>query len=407
MGPAARGYEAEEIFHEEDPLRVMRRLEEEGWLKHLSPALAVAKANVGELDKLREVQTQLQMAGIHPDAAAANFPLLTAKLSTEEVAELKKSFVRPGFVAEIAHLETEAKEFATQLGSKSLTLPSQMWKMIHAAKPEAVLWVAYSSKSTTLQAKLKSFETEWPKARTKIPYVLMQEMRIVPTLENFNEVVELLFFELMDGRLGTVEELKAFLEPFSPPAPPPPLKLGRSRAGKKDAKGKAKKKGALEELALDPEDDPDAERDPLAADENDESELDEVAELVGKSLMDDLLLETSNLDAPDEEASSNDSDSLGEDTESLEAAASGEQPVKVSSSPSEPKKGKSSGKGAAAASERAVREADPKKRQAQPVLAKKAAKTVPRAIVVDPPPPRAKAASTKKSTPKAPGSKKS
>ena len=48
-----RGYETEEIFHEEDPLRVLRRLETEGWMKFLFPALASAKANVVELERLR------------------------------------------------------------------------------------------------------------------------------------------------------------------------------------------------------------------------------------------------------------------------------------------------------------------------------------------------------------------
>src|ERR1700678_431648 len=101
MGDFQRGYETEEIFHEEDPLRVLRRLEAEGWMKHLFPALAAAKANVAELERLRDVQSQLQIQGIHPEAAVANFPLLTAKMAPKEVAALKKSFVRPGFVDEI------------------------------------------------------------------------------------------------------------------------------------------------------------------------------------------------------------------------------------------------------------------------------------------------------------------
>ena len=49
-----RGYETEEIFHEEDPLRVLKRLESEGWMKFLMPALSSAKANVTELERLRE-----------------------------------------------------------------------------------------------------------------------------------------------------------------------------------------------------------------------------------------------------------------------------------------------------------------------------------------------------------------
>ncbi|MGD0797490.1 MAG: CCA tRNA nucleotidyltransferase [Acidobacteriaceae bacterium] len=243
MSAFQRGYETEEIVHEEDPLRVMRGLEAEGWMKKLAPAWSSVKANVAELEKLREAHMHLQMQGIDADTSAAQFPLLTAKMGSKDVSELKRSFPRKGFVAEIDHLEREGKHFATELGSKHAATPSAAWKLLHSARPEAVLWVAYSTKSAALQAKFKAFYTEWPLARQKIPYTLMQEMRIVPGLPGFDELVEKIFFELMDGRLGTVEEMKAFLEPYSPPAPPPPVHLRRARATKKDAKAaKARKK---------------------------------------------------------------------------------------------------------------------------------------------------------------------
>ncbi len=242
-----RGYETEEIFHEEDPLRVLKRLEHEGWMKHLFPALASAKANVAELHRLRESQTQLELQGIHPEAAAANFPLLTAKMAPKEISALKASFPRKGFVAEIAALEGSAKEFATQFTGKNAATPSQAWKLLHTAKPEAVLWVAHTSKAAAVQNKFKNFYTEWPQARLKLPYTQMQEMRIVPGVPKYDELLEKLFFELMDNKLGTVEEMKAYLEPYSPPAPPPPVHLRRPRAAKKEAKpAKSRKKAAVE-----------------------------------------------------------------------------------------------------------------------------------------------------------------
>jgi tRNA nucleotidyltransferase (CCA-adding enzyme) len=240
-----RGYETEEIFHEEDPLRVLRRLEAEGWMKHLFPALSSTKANLAELDRLRESQMQLQMQGIHPEAAVANFPLLTAKMAPKDVTALKKSFARQGFVAEIAALESEAKAFATEFAGKGAATPSQAWKLLHSAKPESILWVAHTSKNAGIQAKFKGFFTEWAQARQKIPYVLMQEMRIVPDLPIYNELLDKLFFELMDNKLGTVEEMKAYLEPYSPPAPPPPVHLRRPRMAKKDAKPPKSRKKAV------------------------------------------------------------------------------------------------------------------------------------------------------------------
>jgi tRNA nucleotidyltransferase/poly(A) polymerase len=261
MSAWQRGYEAEEIVHEEDPLRVMRGLEHEGWMKQLASGWSSAKANAAELEKLREGQMQLQLRGINADASAAHFPLLTAKMQAKDVKVLKKSFPRQGFVKEVDALEGEAKKFAAELGARQAATPSVAWKMLMRARPEVVLWVAYSTKNAALQAKFKNFYTEWPQARQKIPYTLMQEMRIVPGLAGFDELVEKVFFELMDGKLGTEEAMKAYLGPYSPPAPPPPVHLRRARATKKDGKvAKARKKadagvgqpengGGLEEVA--------------------------------------------------------------------------------------------------------------------------------------------------------------
>ena len=261
MQDVQRGYELEEIVHEEDPLRILKRLEADGWMAHLAPYWTSAKVNIVELDKMRDTLAQLQMQGIHPDTAAVQFPLITSKLTAKEVASLKQGFPRQGFVKEIEALEEEAKEVATQLGSKAAALPSQAWRLIMSAKPEAVLQVAYSTRSASLQAKFKSFFTEWPAARQKMPYTLMQEMRIVPELAGYDELLEKLFFELMDGKLSTIEEMKAFLEPYSPPAPPPPVNMRRARASKKEPKvSKAKlKKAAKAEAESEEEADLDAE----------------------------------------------------------------------------------------------------------------------------------------------------
>lgn len=242
-----RGYEAEEIVHEEEPLRVMRSLENEGWLKRLAPGWSVARVNAAEMEKLRETQAQLQMRGIQADASAAQFPLLTAKMAAKDVKALKRSFPRQGFVERIGALEGEAKRFAAELASKQAATPSAFWKMLMAARPEVVLWVAHSTRNAALQARFQSFYTEWPLARQRIPYVQMQEMRIVPGVDGFDQLVEKIFFELMDGRLASAEEMKTFLEPYSPPAPPPTVHPRRARASKKDAKAKARKKTETDE----------------------------------------------------------------------------------------------------------------------------------------------------------------
>jgi tRNA nucleotidyltransferase (CCA-adding enzyme) len=243
-------YELEEIFHEEDPLRVLKRLEAEGWAKVLFPAWTSSKVNEGELDKLRDTIGRLESMGIFPDPSAAYFPLLTSKLAPKEVTELKKKFARPGFAEQIPALEADTKEFAALFTSKAAAAPSDAWKMLFAAKPEAVLWLAHTTKSAPLKARFEAFFNDWSQARLKIPYQLMQEMRITPALPGYHELVEKLFFAVMDSKLDTPEAARAFLEPFSPPAPPPPVNM-RRRAVKREAKvpkPRGKKAAAAEDI---------------------------------------------------------------------------------------------------------------------------------------------------------------
>jgi hypothetical protein len=245
-----RGYELEEIAYEEDGLRVLRHLENEGWMKALMPAWGPKVVNAAGLDDLRDKVGVLQLQGIFPDASAIAFPLLTAKLTPKDVATLKHGFPRQAFVEAIDGMEAQGKALAAEFTGKSAAAPSAAWKLLHAAKPEAVLQMVFAVKSGSVQNKFKAFTAEWPQARLKIPYALMLEMRITPDLPGYDELVEKLFFELMDGKLSTVEEMKAYLEPYSPPAPPPPVNLRRPRAAKKESK-RAKKTAPVVEEAVD------------------------------------------------------------------------------------------------------------------------------------------------------------
>lgn len=229
ISPYLRGYELEEIGHEEDPLRVLRALESEGWMKTLCAAWTVAKADVKGLEELTRIYVKLLMLGVNPDTSAAHMELLTAKMQPKDIASLKRSFPRHGFVEQWNGLEKSAKDFSKELLGKAATTPSATWKLLTRYSPEAVLWLAFSSKNAQVKEKFNNFFTVWPEARQKIPVALMAEMRITPELPDYGNIAEALFFQFMDAKLQTDEEIRKFLEPFSPPAPPPPVVIRRTR----------------------------------------------------------------------------------------------------------------------------------------------------------------------------------
>lgn len=241
----ARSLELEQIGHEEEGLKVLRALEAEGWMKVLFPAWTAAKADEAKLTALHELAVDLNMQGVHPDMSAAQMQLLTAKLPAKDLSALKKSLLRPGFVEEWNHLDSIASAFAKVLLAKQNTKPSATFKLFTTYDPEAILWLGFTSKVAAVQERYNLFLKVWPDVRQRTPHALMQEMRITPDLPKYNDIVHLIFLELIDGKLTTPEEMRAFLEPHSPPAPPPQVTVKRARA-RRNAEAKMKER-ALEE----------------------------------------------------------------------------------------------------------------------------------------------------------------
>jgi tRNA nucleotidyltransferase/poly(A) polymerase len=243
----ARSQELEQIGHEEDGLKVLHALEAEGWMKVLFPAWSAAKADEAKLTALHDLAASFEAQNVHPDVSAAQMQLLTAKLQPKDIAALKKLLLRPGFVEEWNSLDALAAGFAKVLLDKKNATPSVSYKLFMSYDPEAILWLGFTSKQQAVQERFNLFLKTWPETRQRIPYALMLEMRITPELANYNEIVEKIFLELIDGKLNTPEEMRAFLEPYSPPAPPPPVTIKKSRARRAEAKLKEEEADEEEE----------------------------------------------------------------------------------------------------------------------------------------------------------------
>jgi tRNA nucleotidyltransferase/poly(A) polymerase len=274
-----------------------KELEEEGWMKALFPAWTSAKADEEKLKALHELAVGLLVQGVHADMSAAQMQLLTAKLAAKDLAAMKKELLRPGFVAEWNSLDAIAAGFQKVLLSKEHAKPSAGYKLFTTYDPEAVLWLGFTSKTASVKDRYEQFLKTWPEARQNIPHALMQEMRITPELPAYNEIVHAVFLELIDGKLTTPEEMRAFLEPHSPPAPPPQVTIKRPRVKRADK---------IKEQAFD--DDEDAEDTPIGDDDlddigGDEDEIDLTMNLPKSDLEgDELEPAEDDLDLDDEEA---------------------------------------------------------------------------------------------------------
>ena len=267
LSAEARRQELEQIGHEEEALKVLRALESEGWMQILFPAWASSKADEEKLIALHALAGELLAQGVHADMSAAQMQLLTAGLASKDRAALKKLMLRPGFVAEWNNLDAMAAEFAKVLLAAENSTPSACFKLFTSYDPEAILWLGFTNKEPAIQDRFNLFLKVWPETRQRIPHALMQEMRITPELAAYREIVQAVFLELIDGRLTAIEEVRAFLEPHSPPAPPPKETIKRPRA-KRGAEAKLKEHSYDDEDSED-ESDEDDDLDDIGGDDDD------------------------------------------------------------------------------------------------------------------------------------------
>ena len=257
------GYEIEQIAYEDDPLGVMKSLEEQDWLKVLHPHWATAKVDQAGLTALLKTRQQLLEIGVDGNPSAAVMYFLTDKLPEKETAEIQKAIPNKTLVESWKRLEDDAKELAKKLTGKDSATPSMTWDVLTASKPETLMFLTATTKQQAVQKHIENYFGKWRQIPQRFPLPEMIELQITQSQPNYKEVTDKVFRLLLDGKLRTPSETTKFLKPFAPPPPPPPPppkeKRGKAKAAEaaaaaaaaaeaaKKAAAEAPKKGAKAE----------------------------------------------------------------------------------------------------------------------------------------------------------------
>jgi len=228
----AIGQEIEQIAYEDDPLHILRVLENEDWLKVLHPHWTTAKVDTNGLSELLKTRQQMNELGYTPDPSPAVLYFLTARLADKDIADIRKLIPRKDLVAAWKDLEDNAKELAKRLTGKEAATPSRTWKLLSEARPEMTLFLAVTARQQAVAQKIKNFFTKWRQIQQKLPLPEMAELHITPQLPIYPKIAHDAFMLMLDGKLRSRTEILKFLKPLAPPPPPPPPPPKRGRAAK-------------------------------------------------------------------------------------------------------------------------------------------------------------------------------
>jgi len=253
----AIGYEISQLAYEDDPVKAVKALENEGWLKILHEHWTTAKMDTAGLTDMAKTRQQMTDLGYNPDPSAAVIYFLTAKLGDKDIKDIQKAIPRKDLVTAWKDLEDDAKEFAKRLTGKEAATPSKTWKLLSEARQDLILFLDITSKQQAVTQRISNFFTKWRQVQQRLPLPEMTELLITPQMPEYKKIANDVFMLLLDGKLRSQSEIMKYLKPLAPPPPPPPPPPRRGRGAKAAAvttpvvtPGKAGKKKGKEEAAV-------------------------------------------------------------------------------------------------------------------------------------------------------------
>lgn len=247
LTPEQQGRELESALREDNPERVLKLYQDRGILAGLDRSLT--KVPYGSFRKIGA----LSRKSSSKDFFLLNFNCLVSKLGAPHRRRLAQKVLRDPKAIKLAlNMEREAKALARTLSSAKCGIPSQAYKVL-ARQPKPLLHflLAYYPQGK-IQSRIKNYLQKAPQISAQLPESELLVLGVKPG-PKFDKIMEQIFFDQLDGKIKThqqlIKELRSLAgikEPPVPPSPPPKAAqpLHPKRAGRlaKIAHAAAKRK---------------------------------------------------------------------------------------------------------------------------------------------------------------------
>lgn len=208
---AALRRELVQIAEEPNPGEVIRALESRQLLTLFAPALGGAKVNYAGFQKLQKALQAIPYgADVEIERLGIFLYTLAEPLTPKERAALiKSSGLTRADVAAWQKLEPRAKKLEKALKSAALKKPSQIYRLLHAAPGDELLFLLARSQERLVQDRLKNYLQKYLQVAQEVTEADVVQKGATPGTPRFNKLREELIAQRLDSR------------PKRPPAPEP------------------------------------------------------------------------------------------------------------------------------------------------------------------------------------------
>src|SRR5437867_4837909 len=235
LDPVRQGRELQAILRENDPAKTLRILSNRGLAAGLDRKLAPARIPYERFARIRDLARTVSGS----DPFLLNFHNAVSGLSRAHQRRLAKTAVgnrKP--VQTVLNLDRVARKLARVLASTRVGLPSRAFKLLAGQPPTLLLFLLVHYPNPQIQKRTKDFLHKYALVRTRLPRAEFLAMGAKPG-PKFEKILEQLFFDQIDGKIRTPQQLaKEFrkLAGIPEPKPPKPQKLSKKVKTTKPAK---------------------------------------------------------------------------------------------------------------------------------------------------------------------------
>ncbi len=233
IDPAQQGRELRAILQEENPRRVLKMFSERGMLAALDRKVARARLPYERLAKIRSVVRAVPGS----DPFLLNFHCLVEKFGPGQRSRLARKIIgQKRAIKLVLSFDREARKLARALASSQAALPSRVYTLLSKQPQPLPLFLLVHYPQARIQHRIKKYLFKYLQVRARSPRAELQGLGVKPG-RKFEKMIDRVFFDQLDGKIKTHQQLMKQLRALAgikepPPKPPKPAKRAQPAAGR-------------------------------------------------------------------------------------------------------------------------------------------------------------------------------
>ena len=206
LDPGDLGYEIRGIAREDNPVGVLKLLEQHDLLEAVHPQLARRKPDYDSLNKLAKARANLMGAGLRPRTHLAALYYIFGKLKPREATSVMKHLeFRSNEIEAIEKFAAEAQKVVQTLKGRKMNAARDAYFYIASLPAEVLAFIEVEMPNPAAMSKIRAYVQKWRPLWLSLPSAELESLGVARG-PKFDKILEQLFEMQLRGKGKTPED---------------------------------------------------------------------------------------------------------------------------------------------------------------------------------------------------------